>query len=54
MTWRYNIRSSGIIGGTFAFIGEILLTVTGVYFIGMLLGGTIVGAIAGVKGIMND
>ena len=54
MTWRYNIRSSGIIGGTFAFIGEILLTVTGVYFIGMLLGGTIFGAIAGVKEIMND
>jgi hypothetical protein len=54
MTWRFNIKSTGIFLGTIAFSIEIILTVSGVYLIGMLFGGVIVGSIGGVKAIMKD
>ena len=54
MTWRYNIRSNGIVGGTFAFIFQIILTFTGIYLISMLLGGAILGSIEGTKAIMRE
>ncbi len=54
MTWKYNLKASGIFLGTIAFAFEIILTVSGVYLIGMLLGGALVGSIAGVKAIMKD
>lgn len=54
MTWRFNLKASGIFMGTIAFFSEIILTVSGIYLIGMLLGGAIVGSIGGVKAIMHD
>lgn len=54
MTWRYNLKALGILLGTIAFVIEILLTVSGVYLIGMLFGGVLFGSIAGVKEIMDN